>query len=316
MKKNIFFGMIIVASFFLSIAAFAAETEAEKATDKTLAALETEKSDAAGDAQAADQDAFNEDEFFVNETKPSPVATVSPAEKTETQVPVVAGKTVKAVAVPRVAPEPTPGKTTGETPAKPEISSALNAAEMQKRWRALFSKEITPDSIAYTVKPGDSLYVIARKNHTTVDLIKKINGLKSATIYPKMKLKIHTAPFSVTVDKAKNTLVLYSGDVPVKKYSVATGKKNCTPVGTFKITDKLVNPTWFKTGAILPPGSPKNALGTRWMGFDKPAYGIHGTIEPKTIGTQASEGCIRMLNEDVEELYSIIPVGTKVTIQD
>jgi len=52
------------------------------------------------------------------------------------------------------------------------------------------------------------------------------------------------------------------------------------------------------------------------MGLDKPAYGIHGTIEPKSIGTQASEGCIRMLNEEVEELYSIVPVGTKVIIED
>jgi lipoprotein-anchoring transpeptidase ErfK/SrfK len=52
------------------------------------------------------------------------------------------------------------------------------------------------------------------------------------------------------------------------------------------------------------------------MGFDKPAYGIHGTIEPKSIGTQASEGCVRMLNKEVEELYSLVPVGTKVTIQD
>ena len=131
-----------------------------------------------------------------------------------------------------------------------------------------------------------------------------------------MKLKIHTAPFLIRIDKSKNTLVLYSNDEAVKKYSVATGRKNCTPVGEFKITDKLVHPTWFKTGAILPPGSPENALGTRWMGFDKLGYGIHGTIEPKSIGTQASEGCIRMLNEDVEELYSIVPVGTKVIIQD
>jgi lipoprotein-anchoring transpeptidase ErfK/SrfK len=166
------------------------------------------------------------------------------------------------------------------------------------------------------VKSGDSLYVMAKKNHTTVDFIKKINDLKGDTIYPGMKLKIHTAPFLIRVDKSKNTLVLYSNDKAVKKYSVATGKKNCTPTGEFKITDKLVHPTWFKTGAILPPGSPENALGTRWMGFDKPAYGIHGTIEPKSIGSQASEGCIRMLNADVEELYSIVPVGTKVIIQD
>jgi len=199
---------------------------------------------------------------------------------------------------------------------KIRTSTDLSTAEMEARWKELFSKEITPGSILYTVKSGDSLYVLARKNHTTVDFIKKINDLTSDDIYPGMKLKIHTAPFSILVNKSQNTLTLYSNEEPVKKYSVATGKKNCTPVGKFKITDKLVNPTWFKTGAILPPGSPENGLGTRWMGFDKPSYGIHGTIEPQSIGTQASEGCIRMLNEDVEELYSLVPFGTVVTIQD
>lgn len=200
--------------------------------------------------------------------------------------------------------------------ARPENSDSLSTTAMQERWQAIFSKEIIPGSISYVVKPGDSLYVLARKNRTTVDLIKKINGLKGDNIYPKMKLKIYTAPFSIEIDKSRNVLVLYADGKTVKKYSVATGKNNCTPVGEFKITDKLMNPTWFKTGAILPPGSPENALGTRWMGFDKPAYGIHGTIEPKTIGTQASEGCIRMLNKDVEELYGLVPSGTKVTIQD
>ncbi len=293
MKKNIGLIVFIATLFFMSTGAFAAETDAEKATDKTLAALEPEKSNAAEEMKAADKDAFKEDDFFAKEAKTAPVAAVPDTEKKENAETAVNAETVRQ-----------------------ETSSALNPQEMQRRWKALFSKEIDSDSMAYTVKPGDSLYVLARKNHTTVDFIKKINGLKGDSLYPKMKLKIHTAPFSIQIDKSRNTLVLFSKGEAVKKYSVATGKKNCTPVGEFKITDKLVHPTWFKTGAILPPGSPENALGTRWMGFDKPAYGIHGTIEPKSIGTQASEGCIRMLNEDVEELYGMVPVGTKVTIQD
>jgi lipoprotein-anchoring transpeptidase ErfK/SrfK len=216
----------------------------------------------------------------------------------------------------KVSPQSGSEKEAVETPVKKEAVAESNTEEIQKRWKALFSKEADLGSVLYTVKPGDSLYVLARKNHTTVEFIKKINNLKSDDIYIGKKLKVHTAPFSIVIDKSRNTLVLYSNGEPVRKYSVATGKKNCTPVGSFKVTDKLVNPTWFKTGAILPPGSPENALGTRWIGLDKPSYGIHGTIEPKSIGTQASEGCIRMLNEDVEELYSVVPVGTKVTIQD
>lgn len=298
MKTNNLVIFLAIAALFMPAGVFAAETNVEEATDKTLAALEPEKSNAAEEMQKADKDSFKEEDFFVDETETPPVAAVAGVEKKTNAIPVSQNKTVSAEAD------------------VPQTSSTLNPAELQRRWKALFSKEITSGSKAYTVKSGDSLYVLARKNHTTVDLIKKINGLTSDDIYPGMKFKIHTAPFSIKIDKSKNVLVLYSSGEAVKEYSVATGKKNCTPVGEFKIKDKLVNPTWFKTGAILPPGSPENALGTRWMGFDKPAYGIHGTIEPKSIGTQASEGCIRMLNEDVEELYSIVPVGTKVTIQD
>jgi lipoprotein-anchoring transpeptidase ErfK/SrfK len=313
MKKIIFFSLLTSLLFCLAGTGFAADPAAEDATDRTLAALESPKSPVAAEAENADKDAFKEDDFFVDEVKHAPVAVVSAPEAKESAEAVA--KPVTAKSKPVAAKDASNAVPVGDKK-KTEVSSEPTAQEMQKRWKALFSKEITPDSISYVVKPGDSLYVIARKNHTTVDLIKKINALKGDNIYPKMKLKIHTAPFSIVVDKSRNTLVLYSKGAAVKKYSVATGKKNCTPVGEFKITDKLVNPTWFKTGAILPPGSPKNALGTRWMGFDKPAYGIHGTIEPKSIGTQASEGCIRMLNEEVEELYSLVPTGTKVTIQD
>jgi len=312
-KKSSFLIILTLAVFFVPAMAFAAEANAEDATDGTLATLETSAriSSTAVEPPEADQEAFTRDVLAAGDVKTAPIATVANTE---------GGSSV----VHDMKVEGSVSKTSAETPtekaagasAEKEISSTLNTTEMQRRWKALFSKEKASDSVVYTVKSGDSLYVIAKRNHTTVDFIKKINNLKSDDIYPEMKLKIHTAPFLIRIDKSKNVLVLYSNDEAVKKYSVATGKKNCTPEGEFKITDKLVHPTWFKTGAILPPGSPKNALGTRWMGFDKPAYGIHGTIEPKSIGTQASEGCIRMLNEDVEELYNIVPVGTKVIIQD
>ncbi len=78
--------------------------------------------------------------------------------------------------------------------------------------------------------------------------------------------------------------------------------------------NKLANPTWFKAGAVVPPESAENVLGTRWMGFNLAGYGIHGTIEPKELGKQVTQGCVRMNNAEVEELYAIIPQGTEVTI--
>jgi lipoprotein-anchoring transpeptidase ErfK/SrfK len=66
------------------------------------------------------------------------------------------------------------------------------------------------------------------------------------------------------------------------------------------------------------PGGPGNPLGARalylWQGNKDTLYRIHGTFEPWTIGTNVSSGCIRMINQDVIDLYNHIPTGTKVVV--
>jgi lipoprotein-anchoring transpeptidase ErfK/SrfK len=182
--------------------------------------------------------------------------------------------------------------------------------------KLLFSPVVTPKAVLYEIAPGDTLTKIARKFKTTTELIKKSNNLQDA-IMPGRKIKVWNAPFSILVDKSNNTLILKSEEEVLKTYVVSSGKDNCTPVGNFKITNKLLNPTWFKKGDnVISSTDPKNALGSRWLGIDSPGYGIHGTIEPQNLGKQATEGCIRMSNPDVEELYIIVPVGTEVTIVD
>ena len=194
-------------------------------------------------------------------------------------------------------------------------------AQLQKRLEGVNLKIIisaveTPKTVTHEVRVGDSLGKIAKQYNTTVELIKKSNGLAGDIIKVGQRLRIWQGTFSVFVDKSQNILILKSDDEVVKVYPVATGKNNITPVGTFKIVDKLVNPVWFKSGAIVPPDSPENILGSRWLGFDIPGYGIHGTTDPASIGQQITAGCVRMHNEDVEELYSLLPVGTQVTIVD
>ena len=182
--------------------------------------------------------------------------------------------------------------------------------------KLLFSPTITSKSTLYEIKPGDTLAKIAKEFKTTVDLIMKSNNLTNDRIVPGRKFKVWTAPFNILVDKSGNILMLKCDEEVIKTYVVSTGKNNCTPGGTYKITNKLLNPAWFKTGAVVPPGSSQNVLGTRWMGFDLAGYGIHGTTEPQSLGKQVTQGCVRMANPDVEELYTIVPVGTEVTIVD
>lgn len=180
----------------------------------------------------------------------------------------------------------------------------------------LFSPMVTDQDGVHEVRPGDTLGKIASAYGTTVDFIKRSNGLKSDIIRPNQKLKVPKGRFGIVVDKSQNQLLLTENNQFIKTYPVATGKDNSTPVGTFKIVTKIPNPVWYTQGAVVPPESPENILGTRWLGIDKQGYGIHGSVDSTSIGHQVTAGCVRMTNSDVEELFDIVPVGTEVTIVD
>jgi len=104
-------------------------------------------------------------------------------------------------------------------------------------------------------------------------------------------------------------------DGQVKKiYTVAVGKPSTpSPVGTFTIERRVINPTYSHDGRVVSPG-PNNPVGTRWMGLSIPGYGIHGTNAPRSIGKAASHGCIRMARKDLEELYPMVQVGDTVEL--
>ena len=129
-------------------------------------------------------------------------------------------------------------------------------------------------------------------------------------------------PTVVTVDRGAFRLRLFKRLKLVKSYPIALGKAGQeTPAGLYSIQNKAVNPTWNVptsdwagelAGRVIPPG-PDNPLKARWLGvYD--GVGVHGTAERGSIGTNASRGCIRMLVEDVIELYERVPVGSRIYI--
>jgi lipoprotein-anchoring transpeptidase ErfK/SrfK len=197
-----------------------------------------------------------------------------------------------------------------------KIDNVQNDLEQVNMSLILSNVPVPNKSVMYTIESGDTLDKLAKKYGTTIDLIKINNNLKSDVIRLGQKLRIWTGKFNIFVDKSRNILILKEGDEVVKIYNVSTGENNSTPVGDFKVTTKLTDPVWFNKGVVVPPESPANVLGSRWMGFDIPGYGIHGTVEPDKIGQQVTAGCVRMRNNEVEELYNLIPVGTLVSIVD
>lgn len=185
----------------------------------------------------------------------------------------------------------------------------------------VFSPLPSPDAVMYTVQSGDVLARIAKRFDTNYELIMKINGVVPNRLNIGDQLKILTGKTKILVSKRDFTLLLLLNGKYVKQYRVATGKNNKTPVGTFEVKNKMKEPVWYSPdGGVFPYGHKENILGTRWIGFkDKPnqhGYGIHGTTQPETIGTAASNGCIRMLNSDVEELYDFVTSDTEIVIQE
>lgn len=184
-------------------------------------------------------------------------------------------------------------------------------------WLIIHSSIPTPETVLYEVKEGDTLGKIAKRFGTTVELIKKRNKLKNNNINLGQELSVWVGSFSLHINKKTNHLKVNLNGKTIKNFPVSTGKsESTTPQGEFIIQERYPNPVWFHHGDIVPAGSAKNFLGTRWLGFNMPKYGIHGTIFPELIGQSVSGGCIRMRNPDVEELYDVIAVGTKVVIEE
>lgn len=184
----------------------------------------------------------------------------------------------------------------------------------------VFSQDISPDAILYTVKEGDTLEKIANMFGTTYELIMKINNKQRTNIRLNERLKILKGPFDILIDKSDFILTIIQNNHYIKEFRIGIGKDNKTPIGTFEVAEKIKNPVWYSGDGVYQYGDPKNILGTRWIGFkDKPGiygYGIHGTTLPDSIGKAESNGCIRLVNEDVEEVYAFVTKDTKVMIQE
>ena len=113
----------------------------------------------------------------------------------------------------------------------------------------------------------------------------------------------------VVVSIPDRKLALVEGDHILRIYPTAVGAVlTPSPSGTYHIVQRVTDPTWYTKGKIVPPGK-ANPLGTRWLGLSAKGYGIHGTNAPGSIGHNASHGCIRMRNHDVEQLYEMVAVG-------
>jgi lipoprotein-anchoring transpeptidase ErfK/SrfK len=176
----------------------------------------------------------------------------------------------------------------------------------------------------YAVQLGETLSSISRRLGTSVEQIKLANHKRDDFVRAGERLIVSWRMPTVVVDKEGLKLyLLYHGEV-ARIYPAAIGKGDgekelsATPEGVFVIDARIKDPPWYRRGERIEHSDPRNILGTRWMGFkptsDLTGYGIHGTTQPETVPGRVSNGCIRMRNADVEELFEWVPKGTKVYV--
>jgi lipoprotein-anchoring transpeptidase ErfK/SrfK len=192
--------------------------------------------------------------------------------------------------------------------------------------------EDDPYSAAYVVKPGELMANIATTNATTWELLSRINNIEPKKLRSGTTLKILRGPFHAVVDKKSFTMDIYfaspggKGSMYVTSYKVGLGKDDSTPPGTWMVEPhrKIKNPTYYspRGEGIIAAGDPKNPLGAFWIGLTgidgqavgKQSYGIHGTIDPDSIGKQSSLGCIRLHNDDIALTFELLVEGKSIVV--
>jgi lipoprotein-anchoring transpeptidase ErfK/SrfK len=132
------------------------------------------------------------------------------------------------------------------------------------------------------------------------------------------------APGTIVVKTHERRLYLVLESGRAMRYPVGVGKAGKQWSGTTKIDGKYLNPAWAPPSEVkrdkpdmpdvIPGGSPRNPMGVAAMTLAGGEYAIHGTNVPSSIGGFVSYGCIRMLNDDISDLYQRVSVGTTVTV--
>lgn len=187
-----------------------------------------------------------------------------------------------------------------------------------------------PVTANYSVRSGDVLSRIVQRESLAVDwrLITRVNRIDSPQkIRVGQSLKLVKGPFHAVVHKGDYRMDLWWGDADrpgswlfIRSFDVGLGEENSTPVGEFRVMkgSKVIDPGWTnpRTFETYKPKDPSNPIGRYWIGIEgvgdasvHTSYGLHGTIEPDSIGRSMSMGCVRMHDDDIELMYELLSEG-------
>jgi L,D-transpeptidase ErfK/SrfK len=205
--------------------------------------------------------------------------------------------------------------------------TVLNKLESQRA--ALPIRPMAGQYEKIKVEKTRGLFDLARENNVSLTELRRVNKLSGTRVKAGKSLllpTLHVLPRNpangVVLNVPERAIYVFKESRLVARYPVAVGQSSWqTALGEFSIRKKLKNPPWKPTkemveregisDEIVPPG-PRNPLGDRWIGWTEPGFGFHGTISPRSIGTAASHGCVRLYPEAVHKLFEEVTVGMPI----
>ena len=162
---------------------------------------------------------------------------------------------------------------------------------------------------------GETLGSIAKKYDVPWQYLARLNRVDPEDLQAGQQLKVVQGPFGAVVDLDEFCLTVHAHGWYVHCYPIGTGAQDGTPTGVFKVEEKLENPTWYNPdGGVVEADDPENPLGEFWLGLGN-HIGIHGTIDPDSIGKAISRGCIHLNDGDIDEVFGLLNDGSKVVIR-
>lgn len=197
---------------------------------------------------------------------------------------------------------------------KPALRESM-FARLNTTARSIFFDKQPHYLTPYIIQPGDQLQNIASLYQVSWEYLSNLNQVDPRKIRVDQKLKVLKGPFSAVVDLSDFELTIHSHGYFVKRYQVGIGKAGSSPIGKFTVLDKLKDPTYYgPDGLVIANDDPQNPLGEYWIDIGD-SYGLHGTIDPESIGKAESKGCIRMHAADIEEVYNFLIPNSEVVIR-
>jgi hypothetical protein len=207
----------------------------------------------------------------------------------------------------------------------PDMAKRITAMLDQLAGTVIYSRQHHLEA-AYMTQPGDTLGRLAERYSVPWQLLARINGLmppgagnadvavEDQPLRTGIMLKVVRGPFNAVIHLDRRELTLMLRDCYAGRFPIGIGRDQPKLEGEYTVRDKTLRPTYYGLdGVTVGSNDPKNPLGSAWIGLTD-RIGIHGTSDPQAIGRDDNRGTICASERDVQDLYGILSVGSRVTI--